>query len=133
VAIAIGRGVIFAKSTKQKLNSKSSTEAELIAVSDGIGQVIWTRNFLINQGYKINAAKIFQDNKSTITLITNENSTSPRTQHIAVRFFFVKDRMDKKEIVLDYISTNDMLADVLTKPLQGSLFKRLRDLLLGTA
>ena len=133
VAIAIGKGVIFAKSTKQKLNSKSSTEAELIAVSDGIGQVIWTRNFLINQGYKINAAKIFQDNKSTMTLISKGNTTSPRTRHIAVRFFFVKDRIEKKEIILDYINTNDMLADVLTKPLQGSLFKRMRDHLLGNA
>jgi len=57
VAIAIGRGLLFAKSSKQKLNSKSSMEAELIAVSDGIGQVIWTKKFLINQGYKINAAK----------------------------------------------------------------------------
>ena len=64
-------------------------------------------------------------------MITNGTATSPRTRHIAVRFFFVKDRMDKKEIKLDYISTNDMLADILTKPLQGSLFKRLRDQLLG--
>ena len=131
IAIVIGKGVIFAKSTKQKLNSKSSTEPELIAVSDGIGQVIWIRNFLINQGYKINEAIIMQDNKSTITMITNGTATSPRIRHIAVRFFFVKDRIDKKEIKLDYISTNDMLADILTKPLQGSLFKRLRDQLLG--
>ena len=131
IAIVIGKGVIFAKSTKQKLNSKSSTEAELIAVSDGIGQVIWIRIFLINQGYKINEVIIMQDNKSTITMITNGTATSPRTRHVAVRFFFVKDRMDKKEIKLDYISTNDMLADILTKPLQGSLFKRLRDQLLG--
>jgi len=57
VTIAFGRGFIFTKSIKQKLNNKSSTEAELIAMSHDIGQVIWTRNFLINERYKINKAK----------------------------------------------------------------------------
>ena len=95
------------------------------------GQVIWIRIFLINQGYKINEALIMQDNKSTITMITNGSDTSSRTRHIAVRFFFVKDRMDKKEIKLEYISTNDMLADIFTKPLPGSIFKKLRDQILG--
>jgi len=57
VAISIGRGVIYAKSTKQKLNSKSITEAELTAVSNGVGQVLWKRNFLISQGYKTNTQR----------------------------------------------------------------------------
>jgi hypothetical protein len=48
VCIFVGFGVIFAKSTKQKLNSKSSTEAELIAASDGAAYVIGIRNFMIS-------------------------------------------------------------------------------------
>ena len=57
-------------------------------------------------------------------------STSRRTKHISVRYFFVKDRIDK-EVKLVYLSTDDMLADFYTKPLQGSLFRRMRDMIMG--
>jgi hypothetical protein len=53
VVIKIGKGTIWTKSAKQKLNSKSSTEAEIIAVSDALSQIIWVRDFLVCQGYKI--------------------------------------------------------------------------------
>ena len=69
--IGIGKGPLFAKSSSQKINTKSSSESELVGLSDSAGHVIWVRNFLIAQGYTIPAAKIYQDNKSTIALITN--------------------------------------------------------------
>mmetsp|Transcript_23737 Transcript_23737/g.33973 ORF Transcript_23737/g.33973 Transcript_23737/m.33973 type:complete len:91 (+) Transcript_23737:943-1215(+) len=49
--ITLGRGPIFAKSTKQKLVSKSSTEAELIGWSDSTPMVMWVQHFLEGQGY----------------------------------------------------------------------------------
>ena len=48
--MTLGKGSIDSTSTKQKLNSKSSTEAELIGMSDIIGQILWTQNFLAEQG-----------------------------------------------------------------------------------
>ena len=57
----LGKGAAYSTSTKQKINTKSSTEAELVAVDDVIGQVIWTRNFLEAQGYDVGASTIFQD------------------------------------------------------------------------
>ena len=89
------------------------------------------RNFLIAQGYTIPAAKIYQDNKSTIALITNGKSNSDRTRHIAIRFFFVADRISNKEIKIEYLRTGEMIADILTKPLQGALFVKLREQLLN--
>ena len=133
VMITIGSGAIFAMSTKQKLNSKSSTEAELIAVSDGLNQVLWTRNFIIEQGYSLNPAKVYQDNKSTIHLMKDGQSNSVKTRHIAIRFFFVKDRVESKEINISYQCTEEMIADLLTKPLQGTLFRKHRASLLGMA
>ena len=95
VIISLGAGTLLARSTKQKLNSKSSTEAEMIAVSDGLNHVLWLRNFLEDQGYRMPPAKVFQDNMSAIRLFqTGKCSSSLRTRHIAICFYFVKDRMD---------------------------------------
>ena len=111
--------------------TKSSTEAELVGISDAIGQIIWTRNFLLSQGYNIPPATIFEDNLSTMSLIKNGRSNSERTRHIAIRFFFVSDKINEKEIQIEYISTKNQVADLLTKPLQGESFVYLRNLLLN--
>jgi hypothetical protein len=129
--ITLGKGVVYAKSSKQKVVSKSSTEAELIALSDSSSQIIWTRDFLIGQGYNLDAATIYQDNQSTMALVKKGQSNSERSRHINIRYFFVKDRVEQGDVKIEYKATGDMLADVLTKPLQGSLFVRLRDLLLN--
>ena len=129
--ISLGKGPIYVKSSKQKLNSLASTESELIGLSDECRQVIWTRNFLLHQGYDIGPAVIKQDNQSTIALAQKGRSTSNRTRHIAIRYFFIKDRIDCGEIRLEYCPTDEMIADVLTKPLQGEAFRKLRSELLN--
>jgi hypothetical protein len=126
VAISVGKGTVYAKSSKQKLVAKSSTEAELIGVSDGLSQALWTRNFLQAQGIKVKPVILKQDNKSTICMVEKGKSTSPRTRHVAIRYFFVKDRMEKGEVEIAYLPTELMVADFFTKPLQGELFRRLR-------
>jgi hypothetical protein len=107
------------------------TESELISLSDSVPQAVWSRDFLSNQGYKIDPALIYQDNKSTIALAEKGRSTSDRTRHINIRYFFVKDRIDQGEIKVQYLPTEDMIADILTKPLQGVLFRKLRKQLLN--
>ena len=129
--ITLGKGIVYAKSSKQKVVSKSSTEAELIGLSDSASQVIWTRDFLIGQGYQLDAATIYQDNMSTMALVKKGQSNSERSRHINIRYFFVKDRVEQGDVKIEYKPTGEMIADVLTKPLQGSLFARLRDKLLN--
>lgn len=129
--IGIGKGPVYAKSSTQKINSKSSSEAELIGLSDSINQIVWVRNFLISQGYNIEEATVYEDNMSTINMVKNGKSNSERTRHIAIRFYFVADRVQSKEIKIQYMQTSNMLADILTKPLQGKLFIRLRNQLLN--
>jgi hypothetical protein len=130
--IGLGRGSILCKSSKQRLVSKSSTETELIAISDFISIVIMFRNFLLELGYDLGPATMFQDNLSTLKLVERGRPASDRTRHVSVRFFFVKDRVDSKEIKMEYCSTTEMTADILTKPLQGAQFFKLRDQLLNT-
>jgi hypothetical protein len=126
--MTLGKGGIYCTSTRQKLNTRSSTESELIGLNDVLPQVIWTRNFLLHQGMRINNNTVFQDNKSAILLEKNGCwSSSKRTKHIDVRYFFVKDRIANGELEIEYCSTNEMLADFFTKPTQGNLFLKLRN------
>jgi hypothetical protein len=131
VVITLGNGPVFVKSSKQKVVSKSSTEGELIGLSDGSSQVIWSRDLLLAQGHEARPALIFQDNQSTMALANKGRSTSERTRHIHIRYFWVKDRIDSGEIELQYLPTKEMIADILTKPLQGELFRTLRAALLN--
>jgi hypothetical protein len=86
---------------------------------------------LEHQGYKVGPATVYEDNQSAIKLAENGRSNSSRTRHIAIRYFFVSDRIKAGEIKVEYLKTTDMIADILTKPLQGALFRRLRSLLLN--
>ena len=111
--------------------TKSSTESELVGMSDQVPQAIWSRNFLLAQGHAIGPVKIYQDNMSTIALAEKGRSTSSRTRHVAIRYFFVKDKVDQGEVEIEYLRTEDMRADMLTKPLQGELFRKMRAELMG--
>jgi hypothetical protein len=95
--ITLGGGAIVSKSSKQKLVSRSSTEAELIGLSDGLSTVLWVKNFLEEQGFNAKII-IHQDNKSTIALAENGKSTTNRTRHINIRYFFIKEKIDNKEV-----------------------------------
>ena len=122
--VTLGGGCIFAKSTKQKLVAKSSTEAELIAVADSLPILIWMRLFLKAQGYLqiSDTIIVFQDNLSTIALIKKGKSTSNRTRHIDIRYFFIYDRVKSGEMIIRAIRTDDMVGDFFSKELQGSKF-----------
>jgi hypothetical protein len=129
--MTLGKGPIYVSSKKQGLMTKSSTESELVGMSDVLPQVLWTRDFLCEQGYVIPPATLYQDNTSTITLAEKGHSRSARTRHIGIRFFFVKDRMDGGEVRLVHMPTSEMIADIMTKPLQGALFRKMRAWLMG--
>jgi hypothetical protein len=131
-ALSLGTGVIYGTSKSQKLNVKSSTEAEIVGTDDVMPQILWTLYFLEAQGYKIKDNTLYQDNKSSILLETNgRGSSRKRTRHIDVRYFFIADRVKSGEIMIEHCPTGIMIADYFTKPLQGALFWKLRDMVMG--
>jgi hypothetical protein len=128
---SLGGAIIHAQSKVQSLMTKSSFEAELVATSDYAGRPIWVRQFLTHQGYTVGPAIIEQDNQGTMVAIKRGSPPSDRSRHINIRYFWIADRIAANEVKLNYVPTEFMLSDVLTKPLQGDRFISLRNRLLG--
>ena len=122
---------VGAWTAKQKIVTKSSTEAELVALTDGSGHVIWLRNWLIGQGYPPDPITIYQDNRGVIDLMNGNLVPSQRTKHLNIRYFFAGNKIRDGEITLKHMSTEDMIADLLTKVLSGETFQRLADKIFG--
>lgn len=82
--MTLGRGCPVSISTKQKINMRSSTEAELVGVNNAMGLILWTRKFLgEGQGFQVTDNVVFQDNQSTIKLQNNrKRSSGPKTRHV---------------------------------------------------
>ena len=132
VTMSLGHGCPYSSTNKQKINTKSSTEAELVGVDDGLPMVIRTRNFLEAQGLTVNDNVIYQDNMSSILLERNGRSSSGKqTRHINIRYYFMADRIENRELRMAYCPTEEMVADFYTKPLQGRLFRKLRNVIMG--
>ena len=130
--MSLGKGAIYSTSVRQKLNTKSSTEAELVGVDDLMPMILWTRQFMEGQGYTITDNIVYQDNQSSMLLERNgQRSSSKRTRHLDIRYFFVTDRIQDGQLTVEYCPTGDMLADVFTKPLQGAAFTKFRRMILN--
>ncbi|KAI2502074.1 Reverse transcriptase (RNA-dependent DNA polymerase) [Fragilaria crotonensis] len=130
--LSFGTGGLICKSGKQKLNTRSSTEAEVVGASDYLPNIIWVHMFLEKQGYKMKESIMGQDNESAMKLEKNGRmSAGQKSRHINIRYFWIKDRTEANGIHIRHCPTLEMLADFFTKPLQGAQFRRFRDVILG--
>ena len=104
----MGEGAILSSSSGQKINTKSSSETEVVGVDDVLPKVLWSRYFVQAQGYTIDHNIINQDNESSLRLIINGRmSSTSRTRHIKAKYFFAKDKYDQGEIEFRKYHTKD--------------------------
>ena len=130
--MSLGAGATTSGSWKQKINGRSSNDNNLIRVNDMMVPVLWTLYFIQGQGKTVKINIMFQDNHITMRLMMNGKKSSLRnTKHINVRYFFVKVVINRGEIPAEYFPTEEMWADVLTKPLQGNLYQIMRSKLMN--
>ena len=122
-------------SKMQTLVALSTTEAEYIALSSALREVIAIKNLLDElreRGFNLHlptpkvVCKVFEDNKSCIEIATN-HKTRPRTKHLSVRLHHFRSHIEARTISVQHISTKDQLADMLTKPLPRDQFEKLRN------
>jgi hypothetical protein len=92
----LGPGFPIVSSAKQKLNTRSSTETEIVGADNFMSAICWTRYFMKAQGCDVKDNVLFQDNKSSILLEKNGKASSiKRKKHINIRYFFIIDRVSK--------------------------------------
>ena len=97
--MSLGGKDVISSSRKQKINTKSSTESELVALDGALTTILWTLYFIETQGYSIKQNIIFEDNMSTINLAVNGTLlSSKRTKHIKARYFLSKTRLKKEKL-----------------------------------
>ena len=122
---------ILTLTKKQSITADSSTVAEYIAAHLAAKQIIWARNFLSEVGCpQEGPTTLYEDNMSTISLITNKGNGS-KTKHIDLRYNFLREQVALGNIVMTYLRTEDMTSDMLTKVTGPTTFLHLRPLLMG--
>jgi hypothetical protein len=130
--MSLGNGCIQSVSTKQKVNTRSSTEAELVSTDDIIAKVLWTKLFLEAQGLRISENTLLRDNQSTMKLEQNGKASSgKRTRHFNIKYFYITCLIENKEVNIKYCPTDLMIADYMTKPLTGQKFQQFRKLIMN--
>jgi ribonuclease HI len=129
--IYLGDSYVHSRSGKQKLQGTSSTDAEIIAAVEAVKMAVWLREVLREMRVApLDHMMLYQDNQSCLTMI-GEESKYKRSKHILTKIMFVRDLVTTGAIVSKHIVTDKMTPDVLTKPLQGTTFKRHRQNLMG--
>ena len=120
-------------STKQKVNTRSSTEAELVGVDDIISKVLWTKLFIEAQGHKVTTNVIYHDNTSAMKLeASGKASSEKRMQHFNIKYFYFTDLNERKEVQIKYCPKDAMIADYMTKPLIGTKFIHFRQKIMNS-
>ena len=106
-------------SKRQPTVAASTTEAEYIAAAQATKEALWLRLLLNDLGVSINTFEIRADNQSALKLLRNPVS-SMRSKHIDVVYHFARERVARKDVSFSYIKTDEMLADMFTKPVPGN-------------
>ena len=116
---------------KQDVTALSSTEAEFVATTEAAKEITWARLLLAELGFpQLQPTVLYEDNQSTIKLITSDSYRS-KTKHIDVRYHYVREQFTGGTVTIEYLPTDEMTSDILTKSLGTGSFTYLRSKLLG--
>ncbi|KAK3925131.1 Retrovirus-related Pol polyprotein from transposon TNT 1-94, partial [Frankliniella fusca] len=114
--VKLGGSVFAWQSKRLKTVTLSSTEAEYLGLTEGIKESMYVRNVLEVLGFNDVCVKVFNDNEGAMSIAKDEQ-THKRTKHINLRSLFIKEKVRDGLVSLDHLGTNDLVADVMTKPL----------------
>lgn len=120
-------GPVSWSSHRQDYVPLSSTEAEYVTASAATKAVMWFRQLLGDIGLEQKSpTTLLCDNQGAISLMKNSGHQA-RTKHIDVKYHHIRNMVKEGVIHIEYIHTSQQLAEILTKPLDGHLFSRLRE------
>ena len=117
-------------SKKQTSVAMSSAEAEYIAAAEATKELLWYRSWISEVLYEYVTGIIHCDNQAAI-ILTQNDTIHERSKHIRLRYHFIRDEMKKEHVTIQWVKSANNQVDILTKPLETGVFKRLRDKLLA--
>ena len=121
----LAKGAVSWLSKKQATVALSTAEAEYVALSAATQEAIWLRRLLTDVGESLeDPVVINEDNQGAIAMAKNPVGHA-RTKHIDIRYHFVREGVQNGAIILKYVATDEMIADILTKPLPKHPFEKL--------
>lgn len=103
------------RSKKQSVVALSTTEAEFISLSEAAVEGLWIKKILCDLRINCNSITLYEDNQSTIKSV--KNPEQKRLKHIDIKYNFIKQEIESGNVIVVYVSSQNQLADVLTKPL----------------
>jgi len=121
----VENNIVAWMSKKRASISLSTVEAEYIATGSCCTQLLWMKTLLCDYGFTQDTMITNCDNTSAINISKNLVQHS-RTKHIDIRHHFLRELMESEVVSLSFIPTENQLADILTKPLDGITFESLR-------
>ena len=125
-AFFLGKRLVSWTSKKQNCTSQSTVEAEYVAAAVNYSNIVWFKQLLEGMKMEIKEPVVmFCDNTSAINISKNPVMHS-KTKHIAIKYHFVRELVQDKEIRLEYVHTKEQIADIFTKPLPKDAFLYLR-------
>ena len=122
-------GVVAARSNKQSIVTKSSTESELIALCDGVSWILYFNEFMTELGYNYGTPIVYEDNLAVINVVRNENNINKGLKHVKMKYYFIHQHVKNEDIILEWCKSAEMVADLFTKPLIGQLFEKFKNII----
>jgi hypothetical protein len=128
--IFINNNLVSWNVKKQPTVALSTAEAELMSIVEVIKEVIWVRKLLVELSYPLQEPIVtYSDNQSALDVVEND-CLHDRSKHIEIKYHFVRDETRKGRVLLEWISTQDQIADIFTKGLGPTLFSKFRSKLI---
>ena len=127
-----GHGSVINVSAKQKLNTESSTVAELVGADQAPPLALWVPLFLKEQGDDVKENVVKQDNKSAILLAKNgKTSSGKRMRAINIRHFCIMDQIKRGNMSIECCLTDEMTSDCMSEGPQGVKFRKFQHRIMG--
>jgi hypothetical protein len=122
--VFLAQGPVAWRSVKQRIVAQSTCEAEFIALSEAIKELLWFLKMLKELRFEMERKpRIFVDNQSAIALTKNPVAHN-RTKHIDIRYFFIRHHIENGEFDIIYVPSGKNIADIFTKCVSQQIFAR---------
>src|SRR5690606_32607659 len=119
------RGSLIATQSKLfKLHAQSSSEAEMMAINELAKVIVFVQEFLKSIEIEVEQPSILKTDNKTSIVFGKTTKLFDRTKHIGIKYRAIKDYIQEGRIRIEYINTDDMIADIMTKPLSRVKFEK---------